>query len=146
MRSAKDGVVTPFSGLIKCVDCGYKMVRDSYKYTVKGNEKKVIFSYNCRSFASKGKTACTSHYITEKVLSELVIADIREKAGEILQDEGAARERFYAIKAQTSGTQIAQDKAALKKINKRLGELDRLIQAAFEKSVLGGDSSGFYVI
>ncbi len=31
------------------------------------------------------------------------------------------------------------DRNALKKVTKRLAELDKLIQATFEKSVLGGD-------
>ena len=84
--------------------------------------------------------ACESHYINERDLKELIIADIREKAGKVLQDEATARERFYAIKAKSSGAQINHDRKALKKLNKRLDDLDNLIQAAFEKSVLGGGS------
>jgi len=107
-------------------------------------ERVAVRGYNCRTFTSKGLTACTSHYIGEKVLTELVIADIREKAGEVIQDENAARERFYAIKAQSSGTRLTADRNALKKVNKRLAELDKLLQASFEKSVLGGESSNIF--
>ncbi|MCL2577292.1 MAG: DUF4368 domain-containing protein [Defluviitaleaceae bacterium] len=73
-------------------------------------------------------------------------ADIREKAGEVLQDEAAARERFYTIKSQSSSVQLTADKNALKKIKKRFGDLDHLIQAAFEKSVLGSDSPEMFTM
>jgi len=144
VRSTKYKDVTPFTGLLICPECGYKMSRFNTWYKLASGDKKVSFSYNCSMYARKGKDACTAHYITEKVLKEIVISDIREKAGEVLQDENAARERFYAIKSQSSGTQLNHDRNALKKVNKRLGELDKLIQAAFEKSVLGGDSSDIF--
>ncbi len=70
--------------------------------------------------------------------------DIREKAGKVLQDENAARERFYTMKAQSDGAKLDADRNALKKVNKRLSELDKLLQAVFEKSVLGGATSELF--
>jgi len=113
-------------------------------YKLASGEKVPLIAYNCSTYGVKGNTACTSHYILERDLSEIVIADIREKAGEVLQDEAAARERFYAIKAQSNGTRLNADRNALKKVNKRLAELDKLTQAAFEKSVLGGESAELF--
>ena len=77
-------------------------------------------------------------------MKDLVIADIREKAGEVIQNEDAARERYYAVRSQSSGTKLNADRNALKKLNKRLGEPDKLIQAAFEKSVLSGTPSEMF--
>ena len=142
IRSTQYGHMSPFTGLLRCSDCGYKMARTSTYYDVKSTgERKLLIAYNCRTYALKGKDACTSHYILENDLKALVIDDIREKAGEVLQDESASRERFYAIRAQASGMRLSSDRNALKKINKRLAQLDKLLQAAFEKSVLGGESS-----
>ena len=139
VRSTKEKQVSPFTSLMKCPDCGYKMQRKSTYYTVRGTgERKVIYGYNCGTYTRTGKTACTTHYISENDLTELVIADIRNKAVGVLKDENAARQRFYALKSQASGTQIKHDKNALRDINKRLAELDKLIQASFEKMVLGG--------
>ena len=115
-------------------------------YTLKSGEKKRHDGYNCASFSSQGKTACTSHYISEKDLVSLVSKDIREKAGQVLQDENAARERFYAIKEQSIGIRLNTDKNALKKVNKRLAELDKLLQATFEKSVLDGLSNDMFTV
>jgi len=142
VRSTQYADILPFTGLLICQDCGYKMQRTGTYYDVKTTgERKLLLAYNCGAYANMGKTACCSHYILESDLKEVVISDIREKAGEVLQDENAARERFYAIKAQTNGTRLNADRNALKKVNKRLAELDKLLQAAFEKSVLGGESS-----
>jgi len=140
IRSTAGNYVAPFSGLLKCPDCGYSLSRATAQYKLKSGEKKYVYGFNCDTRLKKGSTACDSHYITEKALHELVVADIRDKAGEILQDESAVRERFYAIKSKSSGALLNADKKALKKINKRLLELDSLLQAAFEKSVLGGGS------
>lgn len=144
IRSTMYKDISPFTGLLICQECGYKMQRTGTYYNVKRTgERKLLIAYNCGAYANMGKTACCSHYILEKDLKQLVVADIREKAGEVLQDENAARERFFAIKAQTSGTQLNADRTALKKVNKRLAELDKLVQAAFEKSVLGDMSDIF---
>jgi len=144
IRSTTNEGIAPFTGLLKCPDCGYSLVRTSAYYTLASGERKPLVAYNCGTHGRKGNTACTSHYILERDLKEIVIADIREKAGEVLQDENAARERFYTIKAQTSGTKLNADRNALKKVNKRLAELDKLLQAAFEKSVLSGEASDIF--
>ena len=144
IRSTATEGVAPLTSLLKCPDCGYNLSRSCCYYFLKSGERVPHYGYDCNTRRRKGTLACTSHYITERDLKELVVADIREKAGEVLQNENAARERFYAIKAQSSGTQLKHDKAALTKTNKRLSELDALIQAAFEKSVLGGDTSDIF--
>jgi len=141
IRSTANEGVAPFTGLLKCPDCEYTLIRTSAYYTLKSGEKVPLIGYNCGTYSRKGITACASHYVLDRDLKELVIADIREKAGKVLQDENTARERFYTIKAQSSGTRLNADKTTLKRVNKRLGELDKLLQAAFEKSVLGGDTS-----
>ena len=118
IRSTSENYVAPFSGVLRCLDCGYNMTRTNSQYKLRSTgEKKFVYGYNCYSRLNKGLTACASHYITENALNELVVADIRDKAGEILQDENAVRERFYAIKAKSSGAQLNHDRKALKKLN-----------------------------
>jgi DNA invertase Pin-like site-specific DNA recombinase len=144
IRSTTANYVAQFSGLLRCLDCGYHLSRTNSQYKLNSGEKKFVYGFNCGTRLKKGLTACASHYITENCLHKLVIADIRDKAGEILQDENAVRERFYAIKAKSSGAQLNHDRRALKKVNKRLEDLDNLIQAAFEKSVLGCGSPDMF--
>ena len=145
VRSTKENEIRPFASMLVCADCGFKLVQNFTTYTLRTTgEDKRVYGYNCGMFRSKGKDSCPSHYISEKSISEIVIADISEKTGKLLEDENAIRERFYAIKAQSNGTRLNADKTALEKIGKRLEELDKLIQAAFEKSVLGGESSELF--
>jgi DNA repair exonuclease SbcCD ATPase subunit len=137
VRSTKQKDIAPFTGLLKCPDCGYSLRRTSTYYTVKSTgERKPIYSYNCSIFASTGKTACSAHYISEKDLKQIVIEDIQRIAGEILQDENTSRKHFYALKAKSSETQLKTNRNTLQKINKRIADLDILIRKAFERSAL----------
>jgi septation ring formation regulator EzrA len=76
--------------------------------------------------------------MSERELVEIVCADIRRKAGEIIADEKNARKRFYALKSQADGVQLKQDENALKKVDKQLAELDTKIEKAFDRYALGG--------
>ena len=127
VRVTNHGTTHLFSGLLKCPDCGYNITIANRR------------GYNCGAFQKKGDTACTSHHMSGTILKELVLADIKEKAGEVMLDEEAAKKRFYALKKQSGQTQLGQNKKVLAKINKRLTEIDKLLQAAFEQSVLGNN-------
>ena len=140
VRRTKDSEILPFTGFLKCRDCGYTMRHNHSYYTVKSGEKRRHNSYNCTLYLTSSKSACNTHYISQNDLVNVVCADIRKKAGEIIADEKAARERFNAIKSQADETQVKHNTNALKKAKKRLTELDKLIQAAFEKSVLSGET------
>ena len=137
VRRTKESEMMPFTGILVCPDCGYKMRHNHSYYTQKSGEKKRYNNYNCRSFMTQGKAACSSHYISLEDLTAIVSADIRLQAGKVLENENAMRERFYKLKSNERNTQSETEKRALKATNKRLAELDKLIQATFEKSVLG---------
>jgi hypothetical protein len=144
VRRTKESEMLPFTGILVCPDCGYKMRHNHSYYTLKSGEKRRHNSYNCRSFSTQGKTACSSHYISVKDLISIVSADIRQKAGKVLEDENAMRQRFHNLKSSEYKTQVNSEKRTLKAVNKRLAELDKLIQATFEKSVLGGLSAELF--
>jgi hypothetical protein len=144
VRRTKESEIMPFTGILVCPDCGYKMRHNHTYHTLKSGEKKRYNYYNCRSFMTQGETACTSHYIALNELTAVVSADIRQKAGKVLEDENAMRERFYKIKSTERKAQTDTEQRTLKNINKRLTELDKLIQATFEKSVLGDLSADMF--
>jgi DNA invertase Pin-like site-specific DNA recombinase len=65
-------ILYPFSGMLRCADCGSSMIRNST--FVKG--KKYIY-YKCRAFNQRGIQACRrSHSIQECVLTDLVLRTI----------------------------------------------------------------------
>jgi hypothetical protein len=111
-------------------------------YTVKKTvERKRRSSYDCATHRTYGNTACQSHYIGTDDLKKIVVADIQDKAEFIVADEKTARQHFIERKERSHNSALKSEKAALKKVQKRMGEVDKLLTAAFEKSVLGGESA-----
>ncbi len=94
-------------------------------------------NYNCVTYAKFGKRACTSHYISIKLLDQIVLADIRDKIQTVRFNEKAAREDFLRRSEQNQETVTSADKRKITQGKKRLDELDRLIAAAYEDKVIG---------
>ena len=75
-RSGKSGTVALFGGLLRCMDCGSSM-RYMRDYRKKISEKEPEYkAYVCNRYASGGKNACSSHYINQKVLTQIVMSDM----------------------------------------------------------------------
>ena len=79
-------------GLLVCQDCDSKLRHNHSYYTLKNGAKVRNNNYQCPTYSTSGAIACSSHYISEKDLLQLVIADIRNKASEIIVAENAVRE------------------------------------------------------
>ena len=94
-------------------------------------------AYACNRYMSGGKNACSSHYINQKMLVQVVLTDIRCKALWAQNSRESLREQLLA-RAQTASMERTRTlQAELNAIGKRMPELDRLIQAAYEDKVLG---------
>lgn len=136
-RPTKDSEISLFGGLLKCMDCGFKMrySQETHTYPKKGKVKYI--SYFCGSYARSGRSACSAHIIYLNPLSELVLDDIRHRAKRVLEDEDRVRRELLEQKAKQSDRQLKADKSTLKATEKRLAELERLTQALYEDKVLG---------
>ena len=136
-RSGKSGTVSLFGGLLRCMDCGSSM-RYMRDYRKKASGKEPEFkSYVCNRYASGGKNACSSHYINQKVLTQIVLTDIRCKAMWAQNSREKLRERILAQKESAGREKLRTLQAELSAIDRRLPELDRLVQSAYEDKVLG---------
>lgn len=136
-KRSKDGTLKPLSGLMYCCDCGFKMKSAGKNLKNRNGEKYRKVFFNCESYASFGKISCTSHYITQKEIEAIVLADIRSMASLIVADEDAARTAFLSRKEQHTSR---QSKADIKKLNDsrhRFAELDSLMQSVYEDKVMG---------
>jgi DNA invertase Pin-like site-specific DNA recombinase len=130
----KSGNTLPLSGLLQCSDCGYKMKLGWNNTRGKRTSPRIYrrHNYNCGNYCRSGKLACTSHYIKMKDLYEIIIDDIRSKAILVLNNEKSARELFLKNKAQVTDKQITTNQNDLLLSEKRIIELDGLMQAVYE--------------
>jgi DNA invertase Pin-like site-specific DNA recombinase len=137
-KRTKQGEILPMSGLMLCMDCGYKMKlhRTFYLKDKKNNPHKVIsHSYNCNNYTGSRKFCCSNHYINLKAIHKIVVDDIRAKATLILKNEEKARKSFLKNKAQVTDKQKAISQNDLLRSEKRIVELDGLMQAVYEDKI-----------
>lgn len=131
-KITKSKAVHNLTGLLYCADCGRKMRYMITKKSYKG--KPCDFEwYVCRTYASLGKSYCTTHGIALKDIEELVLADIRSMLSFVEEDEAKARNEFLKSKSKHNDDARTTDEKQLKSCKKRLTELDMLIQSAFEE-------------
>lgn len=126
------GYMHPLSGLMFCADCGAKM-------RLGWNMPKDIpyFNFNCGTKSRMGSSACFSHFITVPVLEQIVLNDVKDKAQKIIVNEAEFRRKYLEHTAKLADKNQADVKKELRKSEKRIAELDKLIESAFEEKVAG---------
>lgn len=124
-RSGSDGEISTFAGVLYCMDCGSAMqcMRDyrSRKRHADGHFGE-FKAYTCNRYMTGGKAVCSSHYINYKVLTQLLLMDIR----------------FKAMMAQKNAASLEQTntlRTTLAAVEKRLTELDKLVLSTYEDKV-----------
>ena len=132
-RVTKNDYIHPLSGFVYCADCGQKM-KLSTQSTKKGT---LSYNFNCGYYARYGKTVCFSHYMSAQELKYLVRKDIREIARYVALDEQSARDEFIRHNAELTDSTVKSARKELGIKQKRIGELTRLIQVAYEDRVNG---------
>lgn len=129
-KQTKKGVTMPLSGLGYCADCGTKM-KQHYS-----SGAKAPYGYVCGFHARFGKEHCTSHHINYTDLESIILQDIRRQIDFVMNDD-KAREKYLAHKRGESVSRNNADRKRQKDIEKRIADLDKLIQKIYEDKVLG---------
>lgn len=129
-RETKRGEVQMFAGLVKCSDCGSSL-------NVSYNSKKQKFTgLSCWVYKNYGKERCTSHAIGYQTLYNIVLKDIRRQA-ECVAD---SREKYVALLSNRMNDKTAEDmkifSSQLRKIEKRLSQLDKILNKIYEDRAL----------
>lgn len=131
-KHTKRGYMHPLSGMMFCADCGAKM-------RLGWNMPKDIpyFNFNCGTKSRTGSSGCFSHFITVPVLEQIVKNDIAAKAEMIMGHEVEFKQLYLERQAALADKNQADVKKDLRRAEKRLSELDKLIESAFEERVAG---------
>lgn len=132
-KTTKQGYTHPLSGFLFCADCGQKLKLAAHR-TKKGS---LSYYFNCGYYSRYGKHMCFSHYISAKVLEEIILGDIREMAQRIVLDEKAIRVEFIRHNAELADKAVKSTKKELQGKKKRIEELSRLMQIAYEDRMKG---------
>lgn len=129
--------ISLFGGLLRCMDCGFNMRHQTERRRRKNGTEAVYESYMCGNYSRSGHSACSTHSIYLRPLTELVLNDIWDKAEMAQCREAELME--YITKRMKS--QSAQENAAMQKnaqtLHRRLEQLEHLIRSAYEDKVKG---------
>lgn len=131
-KRTKRGYTHPLSGFLYCADCGGKMKLNYIK------RKGVLeYNFNCGNHVRLGKAYCFSHHIAAKILEEIVITDIRDKAKLVSFDEDAVRKQYLERSAELTKNAGKSAKHVLQTKKARAAELKKLIEMAYEDRMKG---------
>lgn len=130
-RQTRTGKVSIFSGLVFCEDCGQKMYYQSGK-----KDRRDPPHFMCSSY-SKNPDTCTSHYIGERTLTNLVLESMRR----VFLNIQAFEKEFVRKQVESYDSDKKKELTAkhreLEKAKKRIAEIDKLIQRIYEDNVIG---------
>lgn len=129
-RPTKMGEMGMFSGLAYCADCGAKLYHcRSTTWTPKQE------CYSCSTYRSK--KGCTAHYIRAVVLERLVLQNLQRVVAYAQEDEDEFVRRVMENKTAVQRAEQEQAKRTLEKQERRINELDAIIQRLYEDHVMG---------
>lgn len=90
LRKPKDDIlVSIFTGLLKCADCGFNMHSLIERRTNKAEEEVRYVSFMCNNYSRNGKSVCAMHSISDRRLKTLVLEEIGSCAKLANEDEDA---------------------------------------------------------
>lgn len=130
-KYAKSGKKSIFSGLLFCYDCGKKLY---FKSPV--SDKKAKEHYRCSSYKSS-RSSCTSHYITDEALQNIVLENIQKVISYMKSYEDLFIKEQLAKSTQDELKQISKNKKELEQAKKRIIEIDNLFMHIYEDNVSG---------
>ena len=130
-RPTKSGIVSPFSGLLYCADCGEKLY-----YSFSNNNKREQAYFFCSSYR-KNSDICSAHYIREKVVEQLVLESMQRIMLNVQVFEKEFARKQMACYTEEKKKLLAAKRRELERAQKRIAEIDTLIQKIYEDNASG---------
>lgn len=130
-KRAKSGKKSIFSGLLFCNDCGKKMYFQSPVVDLRNKDH-----YRCSSY-KHDTSACTSHYISDDALQNIVLENIQRVISYMKDYEDLFIQEQLAKSTQDELKQISKNKKELEKAKNRVIEIDNLFMHIYEDNVSG---------
>ena len=128
-----------YRGLLYCGECHTRMVFSSAR-----PESHSVSSFYCNKYRRYGKTGCSSHGVTLKALNDVVLEDIRRHASLASADKSLYAEYLANVSEREREGERSSWRKEQENCQRRLDELDTLIQRLYEDSVFGRIPAGRY--
>ena len=130
-RNTATGRTSLFSGLVYCPDCGSKLHFCASKSLRRDQE-----FFRCANYKD-GRGSCKIHFIRDVALEKVVLEAVRNLADFVKCHEPV----FLYMLARKNDAMRQQERKRLERViergTRRISEIDKLIEAAFERNVLG---------
>lgn len=130
-RPTKSGIVSMFSGLLYCADCGEKLY-----YSVTNNYKREQAYFFCSAYR-KNSDICSAHYIREKVMEQLVLESMQRVLWYVQSYEKLFAQRQLEEFGEKQKKELAEKRRELDKAKLRVREIDGIIQKLYEDNTTG---------
>lgn len=125
-RPDRTGIVSMFSGLLYCADCGEKLY-----YSSTNSYKREQAYFFCSSYR-KNSSVCSAHYIREHTVEQLVLEGLQR----LLWYVQVFEQKFAQEQVERFGLQekkaLTAKRRELDKAKSRVVEIDQLIQKSYE--------------
>ena len=131
-RPTKTGKTSIFSGLVYCADCGAKL----YYCTCNTYKNESQDHFVCSNYKSN-TGSCQIHYIREVTLYRRVLECIQGTLTYVRLFRDDFTQEMLAQDEASRKAELTQKRKALSGTQKRMEDLDKIIQRLYEDSVLG---------
>ena len=126
------GEMDKYAGYLFCGECGARL----YLHRAFSIDPAKNF-FQCGTYQTKGTTHCTAHYISESVVDEIVLTNLRQ----VTEFARSNPEEFYAMAAKNGEAEAkkftVQAKKEKQRMESRIKELDNIIRCLYEDRVTG---------
>jgi len=130
-RKTIDGEISIFANILMCSDCSAKLTLTTQK------RKTITRRYRCSRYLQHGVQGCTPHNIKLEILSAVVLADIKNNAKLANEDKDAFVQRLHQVSVSERNAEVEHYRKREMQAQKRLVEIDGLMQKTFEKNCAG---------
>ena len=139
-RPTKSGIVSMFSGLLYCADCGEKLY-----YSATNCYKREQAYFFCSSYR-KNSEVCSAHYIRERVVEKAVLESMR-RVFQIVQsfEKEFAKKQMESF-GEEKRRELSEKRRELAKAKKRIQEIDILVQKIYEDNANGKISDDRFAV
>jgi DNA invertase Pin-like site-specific DNA recombinase len=130
-RPTKSGIVSMFSGMLYCADCGKKLY-----YSATGNYKREQANFFCSSYR-KNSAVCSAHFIRERIVEALVLESMQRVLWYVQTYEKVFAQQKLEEFGVEQKKELAEKRRELERSKRRITEIDGIIQKLYEDNAVG---------